>query len=60
MDWKRSQAAKADELTQRAATRAKQLLELMIVLGHYDSERHGGSGGNDGNENVDQGGRRCT
>lgn len=40
VDWKRSQAAKADALTQRAATRAKQLLNLMIQLGHYDPERH--------------------
>lgn len=36
VEWKRNQAAKADELTRRAATRAKQLLELMIQLSHYD------------------------
>jgi hypothetical protein len=35
-EWKRNQAAKADELTRRAAGRAKQLLELMIQLSHYD------------------------
>ena len=28
----------------------------MFSLGHYDPERHGGSGGNDDNKNVDQGG----
>lgn len=41
VEWKRAQAAKADALTQRAATRAKQLLNLMIQLGHYDPKRHG-------------------
>ena len=41
VEWKRNQAAKADALTQRAATRAKQLLNLMIQLGHYDPIRHG-------------------
>ena len=40
VEWKRSQAEKADALTRRAATRAKQLLNLMIQLGHYDPERH--------------------
>ena len=40
VEWKRSQAEKADDLTRRAATRAKQLLNLMIQLGHYDPERH--------------------
>jgi len=40
IEWKRSQAARADELTQRAAERAKELLGLMITLGHYDPERH--------------------
>ena len=38
--WKRAHAEKADALTRRAATRAKQLLNLMIQLGHYDPERH--------------------
>lgn len=33
-EWKVAQAAKADELTARAADRAKQLLGLMITLGH--------------------------
>jgi hypothetical protein len=36
VEWKRNQASKADALTKRAATRAKQLLELMIQLSHYD------------------------
>ena len=27
-------------MTRRAAPRAKQLLNLMIQLGHYDPERH--------------------
>lgn len=36
VEWKRNQASKADALTRRAATRAKQLLELMIQLSHYD------------------------
>ena len=39
-EWKRNQAAKADQLTRRAATRAKQLLELMIQLSHYDPSRN--------------------
>ena len=34
--WKKKRAAEADELTKRAATRAKQLLSLMIRLSHYD------------------------
>ena len=34
--WKKNRAAEADELTRRAATRAKQLLSLMIRLSHYD------------------------
>ena len=55
-EWKRLQSARADKLTQRAAGRAKQLLRLMIWLGHYDPERHGdnattGDGGRNG-ENV--------
>ena len=36
-------AARADDLTRRAAGRAwdRDLLGLMIALGHYDPERHG-------------------
>jgi len=48
VEWKKSQAAKADELTARAAERAKQLLGLMITLGHYDPERHDTQNGNSG------------
>lgn len=35
-EWKRTQATKADALTKKAATRAKELLQLMIQLSHYD------------------------
>ena len=40
-EWKRNQAAEADSLTKRAANRAKQLLDLMIALGHYDESKEG-------------------
>ena len=52
VEWKKSQAAKADELTARAAERAKQLLGLMITLGHYDPERHDTQNGNSGNSTI--------
>lgn len=39
VEWKRSQAEKADALTRRAAIRAKQLLNLMIQLSHVHPSR---------------------
>jgi len=54
VEWKRAQAAKADALTQRAATRAKQLLNLMIQLGHYDPKRHGNDKGREHSESDGQ------
>jgi pentatricopeptide repeat protein len=54
-EWKRSQAAKADALTRRAATRAKQLLNLMIRLGHYDPERHNVTSTSDNGADDDNG-----
>eukprot|EP00984_Skeletonema_dohrnii_P015369 scaffold6625_cov117-Skeletonema_dohrnii-CCMP3373.AAC.6 len=53
VEWKRSQAEKADALTRRAATRAKQLLNLMIQLGHYDPERHNVTSTSDDNDAED-------
>ncbi|KAL7549945.1 hypothetical protein ACHAWF_013196, partial [Thalassiosira exigua] len=53
-EWKRERAAEADAQTRRAATRAKELLRLMIALGHYDPARHGDDDGEEG-----EGGTRC-
>ena len=54
VEWKRSQAAKADALTKRAATRAKQLLNLMIQLGHYDPKRHNVTSTSDDNNDNEE------
>ena len=51
-DWRRGQAERADGLTRRAAERAKEILELMIALGHYDPSR--GEGKGDGEKAIEE------